>query len=57
MGSRRSLAAATLPNDAEAFARWIVANQHIKPENRMPAYEIFSEGQLEDLALYLEGLK
>nr|WP_246105253.1 cytochrome c oxidase subunit II [Rhodoligotrophos appendicifer] len=57
VGSRLSLAAATLPNDAEAFARWIRDNQHIKPENRMPGYTIFSVEQLAVLAAYLEGLK
>ncbi|GLQ55346.1 cytochrome c oxidase subunit II [Devosia nitrariae] len=57
VGSRRSLAAATLPNDAEAFARWITDNQHIKPENQMPPYTIFDEAELEDLSNYLESLK
>ncbi|MCD7058662.1 cytochrome c oxidase subunit II [Pelagibacterium xiamenense] len=56
VGARRSLAAATLPNDAEAFADWIVDNQHIKPENKMPAYDIFSDEDVSDLARYLEGL-
>lgn len=56
VGSRRSLAAATLPNDAAAFARWIVDNQHIKPENQMPAFTIFEEAELTDLSTYLEGL-
>lgn len=57
VGSRYSLAAATLPNTREAFASWIADNQHIKPENKMPAYDILSEAQLNDLAIYLEGLK
>jgi cytochrome c oxidase subunit 2 len=57
VGARMSIAAATLPNTAEAFARWIENNQHIKPENLMPPYDIFSEAELQDLALYLESLK
>lgn len=57
VGRRHSLAAATLPNTAEAFANWIADNQHIKPENKMPAYDILSEAQINDLAIYLEGLK
>ncbi len=57
VGSRRSLGAATLPNTAEDFARWIVDSQHIKPENKMPEYDIFSETELASLATYLEGLK
>ncbi|WP_240549768.1 cytochrome c oxidase subunit II [Devosia salina] len=57
VGARHSLAAATLPNTAEAFAAFIVNNQHIKPENRMPPYGIFLDDQLADLASYLEGLR
>lgn len=57
VGSRHSLAAATLPNDAGAFAAWIEDNQHIKPENQMPPFDIFSAAQLADLGLYLEGLQ
>jgi cytochrome c oxidase subunit 2 len=57
LGSRTSLAAGILPNDAEAMARWIAGSQHIKPENRMPPYPIFSEAELADLASYLTGLK
>ncbi|WP_265518667.1 cytochrome c oxidase subunit II [Nitratireductor luteus] len=56
VGSRRSLAAATLPNDAEAFARWIKDNQHIKPENLMPPYENLEPDDLTAIAAYLEGL-
>jgi cytochrome c oxidase subunit 2 len=57
VGGRMSLAAATLPNDAAAFARWIEDNQHIKPENRMPSFRIFTEAELTALSSYLAGLK
>lgn len=57
VGSRHSLAAATLPNSAEHFADFIVNNQHIKPENRMPTYALFSDAELQDLAAYLESLQ
>lgn len=57
VGGRHSLAAATLSNNAQAFAAWISNNQHIKPENKMPPYNIFTRPELEDLALYLESLK
>jgi cytochrome c oxidase subunit 2 len=57
VGSRMSIAAATLPNDAEAFARWIADNQHIKPGNRMPPYGILTDAELASLANYLESLK
>jgi cytochrome c oxidase subunit 2 len=57
VGSRMSLAAAALPNDAAAFARWITDNQHIKPKNRMPPFRIFSETELNALSVYLANLK
>jgi cytochrome c oxidase subunit 2 len=57
VGSRRSLAAATLPNDVEGFARWIRDNQHIKPGNRMPPYTVLSDDDLLALATYLDGLE
>lgn len=57
VAGRRSLAAATLPNDASSFARWIVDNQHIKPENRMPPFRQFTEGELTALSAYLASLK
>ncbi|WP_235633458.1 c-type cytochrome [Aquibium oceanicum] len=57
VGGRLSLAAGTLPNDAEAFVRWIANTQHIKPGNAMPQYDILSSGELAELAAYLESLK
>jgi cytochrome c oxidase subunit 2 len=57
VGNRHSLAAATLPNNAEAFARWISDSQHIKPENLMPPYAIYTEQELGHLATYLESLR
>lgn len=57
VGSRMSLAAAALPNDAQAFAQWIEDNQRIKPENKMPAYRIFTPTELAAIAAYLESLK
>lgn len=57
VGSRLSLAAATLGNDEPALRRWIADNQHIKPENRMPPFRIFSAVELGALAAYLASLK
>jgi cytochrome c oxidase subunit 2 len=57
VGSRMSLAAAALPNDETAIARWIVDNQHIKPMNHMPPFGIFSQAELASLSRYLSGLK
>lgn len=57
VGARRSLAAATLENDVPAFVRWIRDGQHVKPENRMPPYEIFTDEELRQLAHYLDELR
>lgn len=57
VGSRLSLAAAALPNDKEAVMRWIADNQHIKPENLMPAYDYFTPPQLSAIAAYLGSLE
>ncbi|WP_011582109.1 cytochrome c oxidase subunit II [Chelativorans oligotrophicus] len=57
VGSRMSLAAGMMPNDVDAFARWIVENQHIKPENKMPPFRQFGEEELTALAAYLDSLE
>lgn len=57
VGSRLSLAAATLPNGPGALAGWISDPQHVKPGSRMPAYRRFSGEELRALAAYLEGLR
>jgi hypothetical protein len=40
VGSRRSIAAGILPNNIGTLAGWIADSQHIKPENRMPSFDI-----------------
>lgn len=57
VGGRLSLAAATLPNDASSFIRWIRDNQHIKPANAMPPFGILAPEELAALAAYLESLQ
>jgi cytochrome c oxidase subunit 2 len=57
VGGRLSLAAATLPNNESGFARWIADNQHIKPENRMPPFRLFTKAELASLSAYLASLK
>jgi len=57
MASRRSLAAATLPNDSASLASWIVRSTHIKPESRMPPYTFFTDTDLADLVSYLMRLR
>lgn len=56
VGGRLSLGAAILPNDREAFRRWIADNQHIKPDNLMPPFEL-PEEELGALAAYLDSLE
>jgi Cytochrome c1 len=57
VGSRRSIAAGILPNNAGTLAGWIADSQHIKPENRMPSFDIYSGEDLRALAAYLQSLK
>jgi cytochrome c oxidase subunit II len=57
VGSRLSLGAGILPNDADAFARWTAETQHIKPENLMPSFAIFAQEELRQLALYMDSLE
>jgi cytochrome c oxidase subunit II len=57
VGSRRSLAAATLPNNRASLVNWIRASQSVKPANAMPNYDELADDELGALAAYLEGLK
>lgn len=57
VGSRHSLGAATLANNPEAFRRWLTDNQHLKPDNFMPEYGVFSRSELDAIAAYLDGLE
>jgi cytochrome c oxidase subunit 2 len=54
--SRRTIAAATLPNTRQHLAAWITNSQEIKPGNHMPPVPYSSE-ELESLLAYLESLK
>jgi cytochrome c oxidase subunit 2 len=56
LASRRTLAAATLPNTRGYLAGWILDPQHVKPGNKMPATAL-DGGQLQELLDYLESLK
>jgi cytochrome c oxidase subunit 2 len=58
VGSRTSLGAGILANDAAAAAEWIASNQHIKPGNLMPQFaEQLSTAQVAALARYLQSLQ
>jgi cytochrome c oxidase subunit 2 len=56
VGSRASLAAGALPNDAQALATWIRNPSLIKPGTRMPASEL-SGDELAALVAWLGSLK
>lgn len=57
LGSRHSLAAGTLRNDRASIARWIAESRHVKPENLMPPYGIFTDAERDLIATYLAGLE
>jgi cytochrome c oxidase subunit 2 len=57
VGSRLSLGAGILSADHQGFSDWLARHQHLKPENRMPPYEILSDAELATLAAYLVALK
>ena len=56
IGSRRTLAAGTLPNTRGNLAGWIVDPQRIKPGNHMPPNALESK-DLDALLTYLQSLK
>jgi cytochrome c oxidase subunit 2 len=56
VGSRRSIAAGTLPNTRSNLASWISDPQAIKPGSRMPGTTL-SPSELNALVTYLETLK
>jgi cytochrome c oxidase subunit 2 len=57
VGSRLSLGGGFLPNDAEAFRRWIAGTEHLKPDVQMPQFGMLPEADLQALAAYLESLE
>jgi len=57
VGSRREIAAETLPNDRTALARWIAESESIKPGVHMPAFRALDPDELSALAAYLSDLK
>lgn len=57
VGSRRWIAAGTLPNNTGTLAGWIASSQHLKPGNKMPSFARYAGEDLRALAAYLESLK
>ena len=55
-GSRKTIAAGTLPNTPGNLGGWIVNPQQIKPGNHMATIAVKSE-DLQPLIDYLESLK
>ncbi len=56
IGSRRTLAAATVANNTGYLGGWITDPQHIKPGNAMPPAEL-PPADLKALIQYLESLQ
>jgi cytochrome c oxidase subunit 2 len=56
LASRRTIAAATLPNDRQHLAQWVDDSQQIKPGNRMPPNK-FAPNDMQALLDYLQSLK
>ena len=56
LASRTTIAALTLPNDAQYLAQWIRDPQHFKPGNRMPGLDLSSQ-DVASLVSYLRSLR
>jgi cytochrome c oxidase subunit 2 len=56
VGSRNTIAAATLSNTREHLMQWIVNSQQFKPGNRMPQNNL-GQTELDALVDYLQSLK
>lgn len=57
VGSRSTLGAGVLPNEVDAFVRWIGATEEVKPRARMPAFGALGHEDLNAIAVYLESLQ
>jgi cytochrome c oxidase subunit 2 len=56
VGSRNTIAAATLSNTREHLSRWIVDSQQFKPGNKMPQNNL-GQADLDAVVDYLQSLK
>ena len=57
VGSRRSVAAATLPNEIDQIARWLAEPDHVKPGVLMPPFRMLPVNELHAIAAYLRSLQ
>lgn len=57
VGGRLSLGAGSLPNDPDAFVRWLAETDRVKPGVLMPHYRMLPRSEHEALAAYLDSLQ
>jgi cytochrome c oxidase subunit 2 len=57
LGSRLSIGAGLLRNDADALQRWLAQHPLLKPDNRMPAFGFLTDAERQALARYLSSLQ
>ncbi|MGH7523694.1 MAG: cytochrome c oxidase subunit II [Gemmatimonadales bacterium] len=57
IGSRQTLAAGLLPNNAASMEAWITDAERLKPGTTMPSLREFSGSQLREMAAYLRQLR
>jgi cytochrome c oxidase subunit II len=57
VGSRLSVGAGLLGNDADAMSRWLAETDHLKPKVQMPAFGMLPPADLRALGAYLESLR
>jgi cytochrome c oxidase subunit II len=57
VGSRRTLAALTIPNTPRSLFDWITNPQRVKPGARMPGFASLPASERHALVTYLEGLR
>jgi cytochrome c oxidase subunit 2 len=57
VGSRLSLGVGMLPNDPDAFFKWIARTEDVKPGVHMPHFGMLPAEDLRALAAYLDGLE
>ena len=57
VGSRRTLGAGIIANDAGGFVRWLEHTDRVKPGVHMPHFRMLPRDELTALAAYLESLQ
>jgi cytochrome c oxidase subunit 2 len=57
VGSRLTLGAGILPNEVDAFVRWVGFTDQVKPGVHMPSFGALGEEDLTAIGVYLESLQ